>query len=178
MLREVYPYYENRRLYIDLDGVMADFEAHFEARTGQPKTVKMPDDILWPLVHAIDDFYRTMPLCPGALEFFQEVKHLNPIFLTSCSKEKYRLHAIQKREWVREFLSTDFHVLPVLGGTNKVLFMHAPGDVLIDDWRKNIEAWEELEGVGIKHEPHDFERTRKLFKEAWMNWPTSWPNAH
>jgi len=45
-----------------------------------------------------------------------------------------------------------------LGGRNKWLFMHQPGDVLIDDFAKNIGPWDAAGGVGILH--RSFAETR------------------
>jgi hypothetical protein len=79
------------------------------------------------------------------------------IVCTACPRHNYANVARQKRGWVRQHLSHDLPVLPVTGGKNKALFMHAPGDILIDDFERNIKAWEEEGGVGILHT--DFETT-------------------
>jgi 5'-nucleotidase len=39
----------------------------------------------------------------------------------------------------------------MMGGVNKAMFMHEPGDILIDDMEKNCKAWEELGGKAIVH---------------------------
>lgn len=44
-----------------------------------------------------------------------------------------------------------------LGGRHKPLFMHANGDVLIDDFEKNTQAWQAAGGVAILH--RSFEET-------------------
>ena len=127
------------RLYLDLDGVMADFDAHFPATFGLNHR-EMADDAMWATINAHPSYFRDMPPMDGAVAFFRALP-VEPIILTACPKSNYAHVAQQKREWVREHLSTDVIVLPVMGGRHKPLFMHAEGDVLIDDWRKNIEAW-------------------------------------
>jgi hypothetical protein len=92
---------------------------------------------------------------PGAIEFFRTIEHLSPIILTACPKSNYAHVAGQKVAWVREHLSASVTVLPVLGGSSKPLFMHAQGDVLIDDYRRNTEAWEAAGGVAILHRGFD-----------------------
>lgn len=144
-------------LYLDLDGVMADFDAHFPALFGVDHR-EMLDDDMWATINAHPSYFRDMPLCPGAKEFFDRISWMNPIILTACPKSNYAHVARQKREWVREHLCTSCYILPVMGGRNKPLFMHSRGDVLIDDFERNIKAWREEGGVGILH--RDFKTTR------------------
>lgn len=148
----------NPRIYLDLDGVMADFDAHFPAVFGLDHR-GMADDDLWATINAHPSYFRDMPVCPGAKQFFGEIEHLSPIVLTACPKSNYAHVARQKRAWVREHLSDAITILPVMGGRNKPLFMHAPGDILIDDFERNIKAWEEEGGVAILHQ--SFNQTEK-----------------
>lgn len=145
------------RLYLDLDGVMADFDAHFPVQFGVDHR-RMADDDMWAKINAHPSYFRDMPQCPGAKAFFDKIEWLNPIILTACPKSKYANVARQKRAWVREHLSKTCDILPVLGGRNKPLFMHSPGDILIDDFRRNTKAWEEEGGFAILHK--DFDTTR------------------
>lgn len=147
------------RIYLDLDGVMADFDAHFPATFGLDHR-GMADDAMWSTINAHPSYFRDMPPCPGAVEFFAAVAHLDPIVLTACPRSNYAHVARQKRAWVREHLSTSIMILPVMGGRFKPLFMHAPGDILIDDWRKNTDAWEDEGGVAILH---------RSFEDTWRS---------
>lgn len=149
---------EKKRVYLDLDGVMADFDTHFfnlfgiESRT-------LDDTTLWNLINQQGSFFADLPVCHGALDFFKDIKHLNPIILTACPKSNYQTAAMQKKNWVKSHLSSVITVIPMLGGKNKALFMHNPGDILIDDFEKNIKSWQEHGGIGILHKT--FERTRE-----------------
>ena len=147
----------SRRLYLDLDGVMADFDANFPAVFGLDHR-SMADDDMWAKINSHPSFFRDMPRCPGALEFYAQIQHMNPIILTACPKSNYAHAATQKRAWVREHLGPNITVLPVMGGRNKPLFMHAPGDVLIDDFERNCEAWHSAGGNSIQH--RSFDETR------------------
>lgn len=145
------------RLYIDLDGVMADFDKYFLQEFGVQSS-KLDDPTLWKWINGHGNFFSNLPLCDGALEFFQSVKHLNPTILTACPKTNYPVAAVQKRNWVYRHLSSNITVIPMLGGKNKCLFMHSPGDILIDDYEKNCIPWAEHGGFAIHHK--DFETTR------------------
>lgn len=139
-----------QRLFLDLDGVMADFDAHFPATFGLDHR-GLADDDMWATINAHPTYFRDMPPCPGAVDFFRTVEQFDPIVLTACPKSNYAHVARQKRAWVREHLSTSIMILPVMGGRFKPLFMHAPGDVLIDDFEKNCAAWTDEGGVAILH---------------------------
>lgn len=152
-----------RRLFLDLDGVMADFDAHFPAVFGLDHR-SLADDAMWEQINAHPSYFLDMPPCAGAQQFFDEVRHLDPIILTACPRTNYKHAATQKRQWVRKHLSTGVLVLPVMGGHNKPLFMHAPGDILIDDFERNTLAWEEAGGEAILH--RDFATTTMVLTDA------------
>ena len=158
----------SRTLFIDLDGVMADFDGAFPKLFGVDHRTLL-DDQMWAHINSHGSFFRDLPPCPGAIEFWREVEHLNPVVLTACPKSDYANVAAQKRAWVREHLSQTCWVLPVLGGKNKPLFMHQPGDVLIDDWDKNCAAWAAAQGEAIVHDG-DWARTRHRLKISHRPW--------
>lgn len=155
---------DTRTLYIDLDGVMADFDASFPAIFGLDHRT-LDDDVLWMHINGHPSFFRDLPPMSGAVEFFRSVEHLQPVILTACPKSSYSVAAQQKRAWVREHLSATCLVLPVLGGVNKPLFMHQAGDVLIDDFEKNCVAWTRAGGLAVRHEG-DWSLTTALLAEA------------
>ncbi len=152
-----------RRPFLDLDGVMADFDAAFPDVFGLDHR-SMADDDMWAKINGHPDFFLSLPPCPGALDFFERIRWLQPIILTACPKSNYAHVARQKREWVRKHLGKDVMVLPTQGGTAKPLFMHAPGDILIDDFDKNAHAWAAAGGCSILH--RNFTNTYELLTLA------------
>ena len=140
-----------RTVYLDMDGVMADFDGAFPAVFGLDHR-SLADEVMWGHINAHPTFFRDLPPMVGAIDFYNSIRGLQPIMLTACPRTNYREVAAQKREWARHHLCPHITVLPVMGGRNKALFMHNPGDILIDDFGKNCEAWREAGGVAIKHE--------------------------
>lgn len=153
---------ETPRIYLDLDGVMADFDAHFPT-TFNCDHRSMADDDMWAQINGHPSYFRDMPVCPGAIEFWDTIRHMEPIILTACPRSNYAHVARQKREWVRQHLSCGAMVLPVMGGRNKPLFMHEPGDILIDDFERNTKAWEAEGGIAILH--RSFEQTERALMD-------------
>lgn len=137
------------RIYLDLDGVMADFDSHHNSLFGWIPNFDLTDEH-WQKIHDSDEFFYNMPLKPDAKELLAGLRQ-DPIILTACPRTKYQEVARQKRRWVRENLGAYLTVLPVIGGHNKPMFMHNRGDILIDDYGKNCRAWEAEGGRAIKH---------------------------
>lgn len=147
-----------KKLFLDLDGLLADFDKRYTDLFG---AVAHEDDvkkIMWDRVFSTPNFFRDLPVCDGAKYFFSNVEELNPIILTSCPSSRYEEVAAQKRDWVRKHLGPDILMLPVRGSQYKPLFMHAHGDILIDDYKPNVRAWGEAGGIAVKHD-NDFAQT-------------------
>lgn len=146
-------------LNLDLDGVMADFDKHFHDTFGV-YCHHLDDKSLWSKINSYDSFFFDLPIMDGALDFFNYVTTRTEVrILTACPKTNYAHTARQKVAWVRKNISANVQVIPMLGGVNKVLFMQNSGDILIDDFEKNINSWTDGGGVGILHK--NFDQTKK-----------------
>lgn len=142
-----------RQLYLDCDGVLADFDAGARAILGAP-----PDDYarrhklgkMWAQLARHSDFYGTLPLMPGAMRLFEAVRHLAPIILTGLPRGNWA--APQKVRWAAEHFP----------GTRIITCMAADkrdhareGDVLVDDTLKHRHLWEEAGGIFVHHKDVD-----------------------
>ncbi len=135
-------------LYLDLDQTFADFDGGFKAFFGvYPWEVTR--ERKWELVRSHGSFFSSLPMLPGAREFFDKVRVLNPAVLTGCPGSYYKESAGQKRLWSRTNLHDDIPFLPVNGSINKHLFMHKPGDIILDDRSDVCRAWTEAGGIAI-----------------------------
>lgn len=156
-----------KTVYLDLDGVMADFDAAFPARFGVSH-IEMEKKEMWRHIATDPQFFRNLPPMPGALEAWGSwLQWHNPIILTACSVSHFESVAQQKREWVRHHLGRGVQMVPVTSGEFKPLVMREVGDILIDDWSKNTNAWAAAGGTAIKHE-HDWAATEREFREVFF----------
>lgn len=155
-----------KRIYLDLDGVMADFDKYFLEQFGVVSN-SLDDPTLWKWINAHGNFFSNLPPCEGAIDFYNSLGDLNVTILTACPKTNYTVAAVQKRDWVYRHLSPNVTVIPMLGGKNKCLFMHSPGDILIDDYEKNCIPWREHGGLAIQHKNFvDTTKQLDLFLDA------------
>lgn len=138
-------------IYLDLDGVIADFEGRYLEVFGHLHN-SVSDDKMWENINSYPDFWSGIKPLPHAKEFYDTLLlYDDVIILTACPKSDYKNVALHKKEWVKKHICPDVMVLPVMGGKNKALFMHREGDILIDDFGRNIKEWIKLGGVGIRH---------------------------
>ena len=139
-------------IFVDLDGVCADFDSYYLKLFGRT-TESVPDKELWKNINDYGTFFWELPVMPMTQFFINTVKQTHEvIILTACPRSDYERAALQKKAWVKCHLGEDIKVLTVLGGKTKYLFMQKPGDILIDDYEKNIEPWISNGGVGIIHQ--------------------------
>lgn len=136
-------------IFLDCDGVLADFDTYAEAYFGMPpreyeRQVGSPK--FWAELEAKGDFYRRLPVMPDAHILMEGVRHLNPTILTGCPRGNWA--EAQKVAWAEEH----FPGVPIITCRSSDKRLHAkPGDVLIDDWNQHRSRWIEHGGVWITH---------------------------
>jgi hypothetical protein len=138
-----------RKLYLDADGVLADFDKGATALLGLPPRAYEKKHGLgrfWAKLANAPDFYFSLPLMPDAMELYEAVRHLDPVILTGLPRGNWA--ADQKVRWAA-------HHFP---GAGIITTMardkrdHAKeGDVLVDDQLRHSHLWEEAGGVFIHH---------------------------
>lgn len=132
-------------IFIDVDGVMADFNRHLEDHhmidaQGRPRW----DD----LTH---DWWASIPAIPGAAAFFARMTQLAETrFLSAPTLSPACFSG--KAAWVMSFLPHEgkraIKRLIIASGVDKAV-LAAPGRILIDDRAVNIDEWVAAGGIGI-----------------------------
>lgn len=157
-------------IYLDLDGVMADLEGHYLDRFGHKMSEAPSRNQMWRNIEGQEDFWATIPPVKGAPDFYDwlidkaDKYHKEVVILTAAPpNEKYHSVATHKIQWVRRHLSTEQLTIPAYGSESKAMWARKP-DILIDDWKENIAAWEAKGGYAVKHEGEDFESTKRRFE--------------
>ncbi len=152
---------KNYKIFVDLDGVLVDFDKKFEQELGDKPEVlfkKYGDDFVWDILDKIDNFWFDMDPKLDAEELWNFVLPYNPSILTKPAKSVYSCKK-DKRKWVDKYLGED---IKVLFEQDKSKYA-TPNSILIDDQEKNISKWETAGGIGILHK--NSQDTIKQLKE-------------
>lgn len=142
------------QLFLDCDGVLADFDAGARAALGGLSPVQYEQQYsrgaFWKRLAATPNFYAQLPLMPDAQILFDAVAHLRPTILTGLPLGTWA--APQKVAWAeRHFPGT-----PIITcmARDKVRHM-TRGDVLIDDREDHRSTWEDAGGIFVHHRAAD-----------------------
>jgi hypothetical protein len=135
------------QLFVDMDGVLADFDAHHETVFGY-RSDKLIDNVDWSAVRAVPGFYLALPPMPDLPELWGAIEHLRPIVLTGVPSSVAEAPD-NKRAWARQHLGAHVEVRCC---RSKEKCMHAAaGDVLVDDWEKYRHLWLAKGGRWVTH---------------------------
>lgn len=147
----------NRIVYFDMDGVLANFEGHFQ-ELSHLNIDSVSDEELWKIIeaHGKRKFFSELPWMPGgkqmwdfAIQNFLQVKILSAL---GKSDAKDHQASAGKLLWLNKNIpsirESDIHLVP-----NKHVKKHycKSGDILIDDTQIVITEWIHKGGIGILH---------------------------
>ena len=134
-------------LFVDLDGVVCDFDSGYEAMFGV-RPDKVADNVDWEAVRRTPNFYLNLPPMPDMFDLWDYIEPYKPIILTGIPSSVPEA-ADNKTAWVRRVLGPSVQVRACL---SKEKCLHCnPGDVLIDDWVRYRHLWELAGGRWITH---------------------------
>ena len=133
-----------RRVYCDMDGVVANFEAHYVAQFGELRERHSG----WANIQAVPHFFRHIPPMDDMRELWDAIGPLRPIILTGVPTSIDNADN-EKIEWVKKHLGHNIGVI-CCRARLKSLFCR-DGDILIDDSAEYRPLWEQAGGVWIQH---------------------------
>lgn len=144
---------EKYKVYVDLDGVVADFDARLrEITDGKYGEPDFPKSQCWKAVKQYDanvaPFFATLPKTPGADELvgFITTNFKHVTFLTATGSTPKDV-ADQKRAWgAKNYPGID--VITVGTSPHKAVYAN-PNAILVDDREKSIDPWRRAGGFGI-----------------------------
>lgn len=146
-------------IYLDMDGVVADFDAYAEPIVGfrTPGGVRY-DQEGWAKISANPRVYRDLPEMPDADRLVKEVQQL----AANHSMDVKFLTAIPRQNdvpWVHwdkiKWVESRWPAIPVFFGpysNDKHQHCKSPDDILIDDRPSNIKEWQAVGGKAILHQ--------------------------
>jgi hypothetical protein len=137
------------QVYVDMDGVLADFDTHHERTFGRLPD-RVADDVDWSHVNNHPDFFLGIDPMPDMEDLWRFVERLTPRpkVLTGVPAS-VAVAPDNKRAWVRKHLGSSVEVI-CCRSRDKSLHCQ-PGDLLIDDWEKYRDLWLAKGGRWITH---------------------------
>jgi len=139
------------RLFLDLDGVLADFDAGVQKLTG-----KLPHELedrrMWPVLAKTPGFYEHLPWMADGRALWEFSLPFQPVILTGLPLGKWA--EPQKRAWCARELGAVAVVCCLSRDKGKrAAELLAPGEtmVLVDDRLKVQPVWEDSGGRFVLH---------------------------
>lgn len=130
-------------LFVDMDGVLADFAQHHQAVFGWGPDEE--DEVDWAVVREVKDFHLNIPPMADLELLWDRIERYHPIVLTGVPEEIAEAPP-GKRAWVSKHLGPEVEVRCCQASEK---WMHAQrGDILIDDTVSTANAGSKLEGFG------------------------------
>lgn len=138
-----------RRIYLDCDGVLADFDKGAAAILGlAPDAFQKAHGAgeFWKRLARAPEFFASLDPLPDAMELYEAVRHRRPVILTGLPRGNWA--AAQKRRWAERH----FPGVPIITTMAALKREHClPGDALVDDRDQHRHLWEAEGGVFIHH---------------------------
>ena len=161
---------DSAEIYVDMDGVLADFFGEW-TKMMNVKNWKDIKDIQPALqkIRNTENFWLNLPLLPEAKKLLMLIKKVKGSYniCTSPLADDLRSEP-HKREWIKKNLAF-FPPKNIYITHDKPQFAKNPDgtpNILIDDFGKNIAAWEAAGGIGFKYKDTKFNRTAKALSMA------------
>jgi len=145
-----------RTIYLDMDGVVADFNKFASDLLGREIGWEAKDLTTeeWKRLGAVENMYLQLPLIKESVMLVGAAKSLstrfNVEFLTAVPRATTMpTAALDKKMWIdKYFPGFVVNYGPYSRDKQKWAM---PGDILVDDKRTNILDWYNVGGIGILH---------------------------
>ena len=155
--------YNVKEVFVDLDGVLANFSKGFKDKYGfeitdfnsRTKEEKESHEKMWPK----DALFLDMPVLEGAVALLLLIEELGyvPTILSSCGKHDPRANAEDKKIWIETYFPffefKDFKW--VAKSKHKGKYAVDKNSILIDDFHICVEVWEEAGGTAIHYTTYE-----------------------
>jgi hypothetical protein len=176
---EVLEKYTMPHLFLDMDGVQADFFGRWAEEHGVSnyKQIPHPEEAIQELATSsperVYNFFRELQPLPGGMRLINWLK-TNKIPFTVLSaplRGPYASSSIKaKKDWLDQYNpgTSDSAIF------TSAKYKHAKDggttNVLVDDFGKYLSAWEQAGGIPVKHEDGQTNKTIEMLKDIYKDY--------
>lgn len=141
-------------VYVDMDGVIADFEAKVKEVFGK-EISDIPTSQLWKGVSrynkTVEPFFETLPAMHDAKDLIRYVdENFSKWHILTAGGFVPKNVAEQKKKWIAKVISPQVDVIVVKRSNEKAEYANENA-ILVDDRMKAIGPWRSAGGIGILH---------------------------
>ncbi|NCN06105.1 MAG: hypothetical protein GW949_10805 [Spirochaetales bacterium] len=140
------------QLFVDLDGVLADFDSRVKEITGR-LPAELPPPVMWSRIAKTPDFYASLNWMADGETLWNLVARFNPVILTGLPRGTWAEG--QKRAWCAKHLGKEVKVITCMSKQKAEKAWEFTGGegmhILIDDRESLKDSWEDRGGVFILH---------------------------
>jgi hypothetical protein len=134
------------KLFLDLDGVLADFDNGVRKVTGRPPE-ELPLKTMWAALARAPRFFETLAFMQDAEALWRFCEPHHPTILTGLPLGTWAPE--QKRRWVARVLGAHVPVITCMSRDKPR--WSGPGHVLVDDRASARKGWEAKGGTFVHH---------------------------
>ena len=135
-------YYDSKKLYVDMGGVLFKKMGADEGGSGDET-----------------DYIGS--------ELWEGIKKYNPTILSSTGTKNIDVAKKTKRQQVKDYLNPIPPILFVTSGKDKGIKYGNENSILIDDSQTNIDSWKDNDGIGIRHFSDNVGKTLDRLKDLY-----------
>lgn len=143
-----------KQLYLDLDGVFANFDEAVFLTTGLHFKHGHGEQI-FSILQDTPNFFRLLSPLPCSKTFMEDLLAIDSgaKILTAMPRPTREFVTTEedKTWWVKEILGVDIPVICTPGWQGKLKYVNDKNSILVDDSFRNIEAWRAKGGTGVWH---------------------------
>lgn len=163
-------------LYLDMDGVQADFFGHWAKTHGVKNYKDIPsqeesiNQLAYSSEKEVYNFFRDLEPLNGGTTIVNWLK-TNKIPFTVLSaplRGPYSNASIRaKKDWLEEYNPGTSSNAIFTGAKYKYALKGGKPNVLVDDFGKYLDAWNQAGGIPVKHEDNNTENTIKKLEKIY-----------
>lgn len=147
---------DNLMVYIDMDGVLSDFDTYNREKIDK-NFDKLPPRVFWgkmgKMIKEGTFSFAEFPIYPYAKAFINWIDKSTVDFriLSSTGISNHKVIAEQKRAWLKEHFGVEVAMRAIFVDRSSKKARYATmNSILIDDRAKSLDPWEKAGGKGIQ----------------------------